>query len=191
MALLPRDRRLVIAGGETLFDYRAYRAEWAARALDLGLDPVVLGPVPHDELPRLMAGADVFAFPSTKEGFGLAAMEALAAGIPVVARDLPVLREVFAGAVRFFTTVPELAAALAEPDRSRREAGRALAARHTWAAAAQHHLAWYASLPVARRAGPAERPSHRDAVDARQLDGGAGGGVGAARAPFPAPRSER
>ena len=44
---------------------------------------------------RSVAGAAVFAFPSTKEGFGLAAMEALAAGVPVVVRDLPVLREVF------------------------------------------------------------------------------------------------
>ena len=48
-----------------------------------------------------MAAADVFAFPSTKEGFGLAAMEALAAGVPVVVRDLPVLREVFGDAVRY------------------------------------------------------------------------------------------
>ena len=34
-------------------------------------------------LPALVAEASVFAFPSTKEGFGLAAMEALAAGTPV------------------------------------------------------------------------------------------------------------
>ncbi len=85
--------RLVIAGGETLFDYRDYRARWDKRAAELGADPVVLGPVAHDELPSLVAAARVFAFPSAKEGFGLAAMEALAAGVPVVTRDLPVLRD--------------------------------------------------------------------------------------------------
>ncbi|WP_343943816.1 MSMEG_0565 family glycosyltransferase, partial [Pseudonocardia zijingensis] len=88
------DLALVVAGGETLFDHRHYRARVEARALELGVVPTVLGPVPHADLPALVAAADVFAFPSTKEGFGLAAMEALAAGVPLVVRDLPVLREV-------------------------------------------------------------------------------------------------
>lgn len=146
------DLRLVIAGGETLFDYREYRAEWAARAQRLGVEPVVLGPVAHDELPSLVAAAGAFAFPSTKEGFGLAAMEALAAGVPLVVRDLPVLREVFGGmgAARFATDpehfAAELHAALTEPDPDRRAAGRALAARFTWRAAAERHLAFYRRL---------------------------------------------
>ena len=93
--------RLVIAGGETLFDYRDYRARWEQRARDLGVAPELLGPVDEPDLPSLVAAASVFAFPSTKEGFGLAAMEALAAGVPVIASDLPVLREIFGGAARF------------------------------------------------------------------------------------------
>ncbi|MCA1217753.1 MSMEG_0565 family glycosyltransferase, partial [Streptomyces sp. 8L] len=92
--------RLVIAGGETLFDYRDYRKRWEERARELGVEPVVLGTVPEDELPPLVAAAEAFAFPSLKEGFGLAAMEALAAGVPLTVRDLPVLREVFGGAGR-------------------------------------------------------------------------------------------
>ncbi|WP_007513050.1 MULTISPECIES: MSMEG_0565 family glycosyltransferase [Pseudofrankia] len=141
---------LVIAGGETLFDYRDYRAQVLARAVELGVEPVLLGPVPHDELPALVAAADVFAFPSVKEGFGLAAMEALAAGVPVVTRDLPVLREVFTGAVRFAATpadlAAELAAALAGPDQARRAAGEALAARHSWDQAATAHVDLYRGL---------------------------------------------
>jgi glycosyltransferase-like protein len=141
------DVRLVVAGGETLFDYRPYRAQWEARAAELGLDPVVLGPVDHDELPGLVAAADVFAFPSTREGFGLAAMEALAAGVPVVASDLPVLREVFGGAVRFAAGTDRFAdglrEALGRPDPRRRAAGQALAARYTWQAAAERHLDVY------------------------------------------------
>ncbi|MDQ2726253.1 MAG: MSMEG_0565 family glycosyltransferase, partial [Actinomycetota bacterium] len=89
------DLALVIAGGETLFDYRDYRACFDQRVAELGVAPVMLGPVAHDDLPALVAGAAVFALASTKEGFGLAAMEALAAGVPVVLRDLPVLRQVF------------------------------------------------------------------------------------------------
>ncbi|HEX4361946.1 MAG TPA: MSMEG_0565 family glycosyltransferase [Pseudonocardia sp.] len=152
---------LVLAGGDTLFDYRGYRDAVLARSAELGLEPVLLGPVPDDELPALMAGADVFAFPSTKEGFGLAAMEALAAGVPVVLRDLPVLREVFGGAARFAATPEALADALAEalahaPSLTSGEApsvtsgardmartGRELAGRHTWAAAAEEHLRFY------------------------------------------------
>ena len=103
---------LVVAGGETLIDYRSYRTEVDQRCAELGVAPVVLGPVADPELPALVAGADALAFPSTKEGFGLAAMEALAAGVPVVMRDLPVLREVFGPAVTFASTPPALAAAL-------------------------------------------------------------------------------
>jgi glycosyltransferase-like protein len=151
-ALLRRsvpDVRLVVAGGETLFDYRDYRARWERRAADLGVEPVVLGTVDHDALPSLVAAASVFAFPSTKEGFGLAAMEALAAGVPVVASDLPVLREIFDGAASFASGTAEFAsalgAALSDPD-THRAAGRALAARYTWRAAGAHHLDLYRAL---------------------------------------------
>jgi glycosyltransferase-like protein len=139
---------LVVAGGETLFDYRDYRARVEARAAELGVVPVVLGPVDHDQLPALMAAADAFAFPSTKEGFGLAAMEALAAGRPLVARDLPVLREVFGDAASFAGDPAGFAAALlaAGDDPRRRATGQALADRHSWDAAAAAHLSLYAAL---------------------------------------------
>ncbi|MFC7478937.1 glycosyltransferase [Luedemannella flava] len=91
--------------------------------------------------------------PSVKEGFGLAAMEALAAGVPLVVRDLPVLREVFGAAARFAADPAGLAAALGDAlhagaDPARRAAGRALAARHTWAAAA--FAIWSSTRPCRR-----------------------------------------
>jgi glycosyltransferase-like protein len=148
MALLQQDlpgARLAVTGGETLFDYRDYRAAYEARRAELQAPVEVLGPVDHDQLPALVAAADVFAFPSTKEGFGLAAMEALAAGVPVVTRDLPVLREVFGASVRYATDARTLATALADAvaGPTDPEAGRALARRHTWEAAARAHVAFY------------------------------------------------
>jgi glycosyltransferase-like protein len=144
------DVQLVVAGGETLFDYRDYRARWDQRAAELAVAPVVLGPVDEDALPALVAAADAFAFPSAKEGFGLAAMEALAAGVPLVASGLPVFREIFDGAACFATTPAAFAAgldqALTRPDAALRGAGRELAARYTWSAAAASHLRFYHSL---------------------------------------------
>ncbi|MFE1988530.1 glycosyltransferase [Streptomyces mirabilis] len=126
---------------------------YAPRVVGLGIEPVVLGAVPESDLPSLVAAADVFAFPFLKflkEGFGLAAMEALAAGVPLVVRDLPVLREVFGPAARFADT-PEalattLAHALTSDDPVRAALGREPAARHTWTEAAARHLAFYRSV---------------------------------------------
>ncbi|HKR50638.1 MAG TPA: MSMEG_0565 family glycosyltransferase [Pseudonocardiaceae bacterium] len=156
------DVQLVIAGGETLFDYQDYRTRWEQRTAALQVEPVVLGPVTHDTLPALVAAAGVFAFPSIKEGFGLAAMEALAAGVPLVMSNLPVLREIFSGAARFADDPAELAthlrASLAKPDQTARDTGRALAARYTWSAAAQRHLTFYQRLVDLRRAPEEPRP---------------------------------
>ncbi len=141
------DLRLVIAGGETLFDYRDYRAAWEARAVAFR---GARCPRPGGARRPAVAGGGrvVFGFPSVKEGFGLAAMEALAAGVPVVTRDLPVLREVFGDAVRYAADPPGFAGALLDaltsPDLLRAP-GQKLAASYTWEAAAQAHLRFYSA----------------------------------------------
>jgi glycosyltransferase involved in cell wall biosynthesis len=53
-----------------------------------------IGEIPPDRVGSFLAGLDVFVFPSLAETFGLAAVEAAHAGVPVVSNDLPVLREV-------------------------------------------------------------------------------------------------
>ncbi len=62
------------------------RSELARQAQTLGLGNVEFrGALPNEEVPPLVAGADVAAFLSRAEGLGLAAAEALMLGVPVVA----------------------------------------------------------------------------------------------------------
>jgi glycosyltransferase involved in cell wall biosynthesis len=99
MALVPEDIRpqLVITGA---------RGEDPLRPLvdRLGLAPWVTlkGWVHDDELVGLQARARVMAMPTLAEGFGLPVLEAMASGLPVMASDLPVLREVGGDAVLYF-----------------------------------------------------------------------------------------
>jgi glycosyltransferase involved in cell wall biosynthesis len=70
---------------------------WGPR-LDLsGLEPgavVLTGYLADDDLRSTVSGARLLAYPSAYEGFGLPPLEAFACGVPVVASDLPVVREV-------------------------------------------------------------------------------------------------
>jgi glycosyltransferase-like protein len=170
-ALVPdRDPLLVVAGGATLFDYRDEIDRFRARAVDVGLSDRIrlLGTVADDELECLYRAADVLAFPSTSEGFGLAAIEAQASGLPVVASSL----DAFDGFLEHERTAlrvpvgdgPALGAALARVARdgdlrARLRAGGFRAARsRTWDAAAAAHVRAYGALlrsvePVDARGG--------------------------------------
>ncbi|MDO8444191.1 MAG: glycosyltransferase family 1 protein [bacterium] len=55
---------------------------------------VLPGHINHDRLPEVIARADVFAFPTLYEGFGLAALEALACGAAVVTSNTSSLPEI-------------------------------------------------------------------------------------------------
>lgn len=52
-----------------------------------------IGRIPHDEMPGVYNSADILLFPTVREGFGLAAAEAMACGLPVVATDCSSLPE--------------------------------------------------------------------------------------------------
>ncbi len=102
-----------------------------------------LGFVSKEEKPALLAEADVFAYPSLAEGFGLPIAEALAAGTPVVTSAIPPVQELFAEGVMMVDpgATEELAAALREavssPSATKIEAGRKIVQALTWRAAAE------------------------------------------------------
>ncbi|WP_029352866.1 MSMEG_0565 family glycosyltransferase [Bosea sp. 117] len=146
--------QLVIAGGASVLDHRAYQETFAAALAASGLPPhavVMTGPVAHDDMPALYRLADVLAFPSVKEGFGLVVLEALASGVPcVVSRIAPFtehLREdevVWCHPHDAASIANALAVALA-PELRRRLARRGpeAAARHDWDTTAAAHLPVY------------------------------------------------
>jgi glycosyltransferase involved in cell wall biosynthesis len=71
--------------------------QWAHELPDVTLT----GHVPDDVLAAIYTGARALVFPSDDEGFGLPTVEALACGTPVVACDVPALREVLADRATF------------------------------------------------------------------------------------------
>ncbi len=73
----------------------------AVAARSLGDRVRLLGPVDRAQLFPLFAGADLFAFPSRHEGFGIPVVEAMAQGTAVVCADIPALREVAGDAAHF------------------------------------------------------------------------------------------
>jgi glycosyltransferase involved in cell wall biosynthesis len=159
---------LVVAGGATLFDYRDEVDRFHARAAELRVakDVRVLGSLPTGDIERLYRAADLFALPSTKEGFGLVLLEALASRLPVVASDLAVFRT-FLVPGRSARLVPvgdaealagELAALARDPgERDRlRSGGKAVVAEYSWdAAAAAYERAYRVLLLQLGRARPA------------------------------------
>ena len=88
----PSDTRVLVVGGVP--GEGAELAHLKHLAAQLGIEDMVtfVGTVRHTELPKYYNAADVFAFPSYYESFGLAALEAMACGTPVVASRVGGLR---------------------------------------------------------------------------------------------------
>ncbi|HLM06927.1 MAG TPA: glycosyltransferase family 1 protein [Blastococcus sp.] len=109
--------------------------------------------LPADELRALVAGAAALVFPSRYEGFGLPALEALAAGTPVLANDIPVLREVLGDCGHYVDAAdPDalvdalLRTSSATDDEDARLRRRDRAAGFTWERCAQATVEAYRSV---------------------------------------------
>jgi len=158
-ALKQRDKvapelKLVLAGGkgwlyDDIFDHHA-----DSPVRD---DILMPGFVADELLPAIYSAADVLAFPSLYEGFGLPILEAMACGTPVVASRASCLPEVAEGAALLIdpANVDGLAAALelalidAETRSGLIERGRQRASEYSWRRAAEQLLDVYRKVGTA------------------------------------------
>jgi glycosyltransferase-like protein len=165
MAILARQfdpaPALVVVGGHSFQDYTQYRDDALGMLPDLGLnlgrDVVLAGTVSDAELADWYRSADALAFPSVKEGWGLAVLEAMTADLPVVCSDIAVLREYLThDETAVLTRVGDpqsLAAGMARliTDPALRDTlvrgGRALVPAFGWDRAAAEHAQLYRGLP--------------------------------------------
>ncbi|MER5445904.1 glycosyltransferase [Streptomyces sp. NPDC002766] len=120
LARLPRDHWLLLVGGgdeENVLRRTAHEAGVADRVLFTGERPYVPDGTPGPDLPSLASAMDVLASPSPEEAFGLAIVEALASGLPVLYASCPAIEDLppylAASARRVPCGVEEFAAAVA------------------------------------------------------------------------------
>jgi glycosyltransferase involved in cell wall biosynthesis len=140
--------RLVLAGD--FEDFGAGLRE-RAEALALGDRVVFTGAVSEAELAALYGGALAYSFVSLKEGFGLPGLEAMTAGVPVIAANAASLPEIYGDAARYcdphdVDSITEALAEVASDDRLRAhlvERGRRVAGEFSWARTAEETLAVY------------------------------------------------
>ena len=163
------DGLLAIAGPDG--DAGDYAEGWRADAARLGLEVAgrrpgpgasvaLLGAVPARDMPVLYRAVDALAYPSTREGFGLAVLEAASAGVPAAVSDIAVLRETLTDGRDCLMVPPGHSGALADAlVRLVRDAdlrarllagGRETAARFRWDDVVAAHLRVYEGVLSAR-----------------------------------------
>jgi glycosyltransferase involved in cell wall biosynthesis len=152
------DRQLAVVGAVRDEKYGALLQSLTA---DLGIaDSVVfVGGIPLEETVHFYRAADVFAYPSFNETFGLPVLEAMACGCPVVTSDTSAMPETAGGAAVLSdpgdpASIARAIVEAAGPGRDRlRDAGLRRARQFTWEATAASTLDVYREVAERRRGG--------------------------------------
>ena len=108
---LPGLRLVLVGGGPEMEPLKALSQE-----LDLGSRALILGE--RDDVPDLLAAADLFVLPSLSEGISIALLEAMAAGLPIVATRVGGNHEVVDDGVTGILTPPASPSDLAQAIRA-------------------------------------------------------------------------
>jgi glycosyltransferase involved in cell wall biosynthesis len=107
---VPRARALIVGDGPEHANLRALAGE-----LELADAVQFLGSLPDDaQVARCYRQADVFCLPSVQEGFGIVFLEAMAAGLPIVAARAAAIPEVVPDGQAGLLVAPSNSAALAD-----------------------------------------------------------------------------
>ncbi len=149
--------QLVLAGKESFFSMKLRK-----RVRELFLKESILFPaektpngyLPDAEIKTLFAEAEVYVFPSLKEGFGLPPLEAMSFGLPVAAANTSCLQEIYGPAASYFNPLDifEMAHKIDElirnPDLKKEliEKGYQQAKKYSWEEMARQTLNVYQSL---------------------------------------------
>jgi len=120
------DAKFLIAGDGPL------RGELVRMSATFGIEDRVIFAGFRDDIPSLLAAADIFALPTLREGFGVAFAEAMAMGVPVVGSKIGPITEVVKDGETGILVPPNQARSLAqaillllEDEAKRKEMGKA------------------------------------------------------------------
>ena len=151
----------MVGRGRPLEGYRRFAARqgWSAS------DVLFAGYVPAEDLPRYYQSSDVFCAPNTgQESFGIVLLEAMAAGAPIVASDIPGYRDVVSDGEQGLLVEPKNAGALADaicrllgnPElrAGMRRVGQDKARWYDWPRVASQVLDYYVEVLERREAEP-------------------------------------
>lgn len=154
--------QLVIAGGASLLDHadylQAFRDDLRTSGLREGTggDVVITGALDDADMPALFRLADLLVMASTREGFGLVVLEALASGTPVVASRIAPFTEYLDDDSASWAD-PLDTGSIAQAMRQALDPARAALLRtppavcraYSWAASAGRHVDLYRALCIA------------------------------------------
>lgn len=102
LAKLPEDYRLFLAGGSETDEDRKYQNDCRQLVAEFGLGERVRFLGVRSDVPQLLAAADVVVLSTAYEGMSLSLLEAMAAGRPLIASDVPGVHDLVSGAGLLF-----------------------------------------------------------------------------------------